>query len=129
LKYSSKKDGLKMPIPTNKTLETLLDFTAIKQKVIGQNIANAETKNYKRKEVEFKELLDLGMKKSSNVNQKETEFSVKLDEETQIISQGNNVDINKEMADLAKNTIMFKFASNKISGYYKTLQNVIRGGN
>ena len=117
-----------MPIPTNKTLETLLDYTSIKQKVIGQNIANAETKNYKRREVEFKELLDMGMKKSSKVQQKETDFSVKLDEESQVITQGNNVDINKEMADLAKNSLMFKFASKKINGYYKTIQGVIRGG-
>jgi flagellar basal-body rod protein FlgB len=42
-----------MPIPSNKSIEKLLNFSALQQKVIAQNIANAETKNYKRKEVEF----------------------------------------------------------------------------
>ncbi len=39
-----------------------------------------------------------------------------------------NVDIDKEMADLAENYFNFKFATNKISNYYKTIQNVIKGG-
>ncbi len=118
-----------MPIPTNKALETLLDYTAIKQKVIGENIANIETKNYKRREVEFKDVFASNLKKSSSVDdKKEAEFSIKLDEETPVIAQGNNVDINREMADLAKNSLMFKFASKKVSSYYKTLQYVIGGG-
>jgi flagellar basal-body rod protein FlgB len=40
----------------------------------------------------------------------------------------NNVDIDKEMAELAKNSMNFAFASKKISDYYKTLQDVIKGG-
>ena len=54
---------------------------------------------------------------------------MKIDEQSEVIANGNSVDVNKEMADLAKNSIMFKFASKKINGYYQTLQGVIRGGN
>ena len=116
-----------MPIPTNKTLEQLLDYSALKHKVIGQNIANADTKNYKRKEIEFKELLDNGMKNLSGPNSSRSEFEVKTDEESAVISQGNNVDISREMADMAKNSIMFKFAAKKLNGYFETLQGVIKG--
>ena len=116
-----------MPIPTNKTLEQLLDYSALKHKVIGQNIANADTKNYKRQEVEFKELLVTGMKNLSEPNSSATEFEVKTDEDSAVISQGNNVDINREMADMAKNSIMFKFAAQKLNGYFQTLQDVIKG--
>lgn len=117
-----------MSIPSNKNLERLLNYTALKQKVIGQNIANANTKNYQRREVEFKELLNDGMKSFSKSQNSNSEFSVKIDEQSEVIANGNSVDVNKEMADLAKNTIMFKFASKKINGYYQTLQGVIRGG-
>ena len=71
-------------------------------------------------------MLNSGIKKLSKTEK--PEFFVKIDEKSEIIANGNNVDVNKEMADLAKNSIMFKFASKKINGYYQTLQNVIKGG-
>ncbi len=117
-----------MPIPSNKNLEQLLNYTALKHKVIGQNIANANTKNYQRRDVEFKELLNHGMKNLSKSQESNSEFTVKIDEQSEMISNGNSVDVNKEMAELAKNSIMFKFASQKINGYYQTLQGIIRGG-
>lgn len=118
-----------MSFPSNKSLEKLLDYSFIKQKVIAQNIANAETKNYKRREVEFKEILDNKMQNISDTKKIKNEYNIKIDENSPVISDGNNVDINKEMAELAKNSIMFKFASKKINGYFQTLQGVIRGGN
>jgi len=118
-----------MSIPSNKTLERLLDYSALKQKVIGQNIANANTQNYKRKDVEFKELLQNGINNLSETKSKKPEFEVKTDELAAMGSQGNNVDVNREMADMAKNSVMFKFASKKINGYYQTLQGIIKGGN
>ena len=117
-----------MSIPSNKTLERLLDYSALKQKVIGQNIANADTKNYKRKDVEFKDLLENGMQSLSSSKKSSSEFNVKEDEESAIISQGNNVDVSREMAEMAQNSIMFKFAATKLNGYYQSLQSVIRGG-
>ena len=117
-----------MPIPSNKTLEKLLDFSAIKQKVIAQNIANAETKNYKRREVEFRDLLISNLDKIEDSKKIESNYEIKIDESSPVLSKGNNVDVSKEMADMAKNSIMFKFAAKKINGYYQNLQNVIRGG-
>jgi flagellar basal-body rod protein FlgB len=58
----------------------------------------------------------------------ESEFNIKIDEESPILANGNNVDVSKEMADMAKNSIMFKFASKKMNGYFQNLQNIIRGG-
>ena len=37
----------------------------------------------------------------------------------------NNVNIDKEMTDLAENTLRYKFASKKVSEYYKVVQNVL----
>lgn len=117
-----------MPIPSNKTLEKLLDFSALRQKVISQNIANAETKNYRRREVEFKDLLANDLKKFEDSKQIESKYEVKIDEKSPVLANGNNVDLSKEMADMAKNSIMFKFASKKMNGYYQNLQSIIRGG-
>ena len=74
-----------MSIPPYKALERLLDYTSLKQKVIGQNIANTETIGYKRQDVKFKDLLDssldLQMKKSSNDytgNRRKSEFKITI---------------------------------------------------
>ena len=117
-----------MPIPQNKVLESLLDYSALKQKVIGQNIANSETNGYKRRDVEFKKLLVQSMEKTPTSNTSKSEFEIIVDESQENASGVNNVDVNREMAELAQNTIMFKFAAKKLNGYYQSLQNVIRGG-
>ena len=41
---------------------------------------------------------------------------------------GNSVDIDKEMADLATNQIYYNALTERISGKFSSLQNVIRGG-
>ena len=46
----------------------------------------------------------------------------------EFLSGINNVDIDKEMADLAENSIMYKFAAKKLQTYFRTLQEVIKGG-
>jgi flagellar basal-body rod protein FlgB len=58
----------------------------------------------------------------------QSDFEVKVDNDSPVVSDGNNVDVSREMADMAKNSIIFKFASKKMNGYYQGLQNVIRGG-
>lgn len=118
-----------MPISENKVLENLLNFTALKQKVVSQNLANSETVGYKRRDVAFKDMLQAGMKTLSTNNFNEDDLEITIDENTENISGVNNVDVNKEMAEMAQNSIMFKFGSKKINSYYQTLQRVIKGGN
>lgn len=117
-----------MSIPPYKALEKLLDYTSLKQKVIGQNIANTETIGYKRRDVEFKDILNSNIAEQMNGSSNKSEFKITIDKSKENVSGFNNVDINKEMADLAENTILFRFGAKKITGYYRTLQNVIRGG-
>lgn len=41
---------------------------------------------------------------------------------------GNSVDLDKEMADMATNQIYFNALTERINGKFNTLQTVIRGG-
>lgn len=125
---------------TVKLLENLLNYCAIKNKVIANNIANIQTENYKREDVSFKNLLkentDSILKTTNNkhlpaINTTQDSnpvFEIVYDESKDNTSGINNVNIEKEMAELAENTLRFKFASKKIGDYYRTIQNVIRGG-
>ncbi len=123
-----------------KLLQNLLDYCAVKNKVLAKNISNVGTQGYKREDVEFKNLLDENsnsiLRISSNkhlsaVNnpvQSDSGFNVVLDESKEMTTGINNVDIEQEMSELAENTLRFRFASRKVGDYYKSIQNVIKGG-
>lgn len=123
-----------------KNLEKLLDYTALRQKVISENIANVNTRGYKRKDVTFEDVLNNQTAGKLKVTEKKhfinqvdnnspnSEFKIVEDKDTENYSGVNNVDINKEMAELAKNQLMFKFGAKRINAYYTRLQSVIKGG-
>jgi flagellar basal-body rod protein FlgB len=123
---------------TTELVKKLLDYTTIKQKVISKNIANANTRGYKKEDVKFETFLSDSMSSSlkttnskhltaNQIELPNSQFNIIHDDSPGNL-EGNNVDIDSEMAEMAKNTMMFKFASRKIHSYYTTLQKVIKGG-
>ena len=128
-----------MSISTIKVLESFVDYCATKNKVISENIANIGTTNYQRKDVEFKDLLSGNINTllktseekhftTGNVDNGDPDFKILKSEGNENESGVNNVDIDKEMADLARNTMNFSFATKKINEYYKGIQGVIKSG-
>jgi flagellar basal-body rod protein FlgB len=125
---------------TIQTLEHSLDYASLKNQTISNNIANVDTPNYKAKEVAFKSILDDKMQNSfqtkrthqkhisfeSNTNQ--SSFQIVTNKSTMYNHNGNNVDIDKEMAELAKNQIYYQSLVDRINGKFSSLQTVIRGG-
>ena len=120
-----------------KSLEKFINYCAAKNSVISKNIANIGTENYKREDVEFSKILSENvdnMMKTTNPKHMllqqsaSPQFEITEDNSTDNVSGVNNVDIDKEMAELAANSIQFRFASRKIGDYFRTLQNVIKGG-
>ncbi len=116
-------------------LEDFIDYCSLRNKVISKNIANIGTQNYKREDVVFKDLFNESMQNLKTTDPRhfgqinfESENTIKVDNSKDMVSGINNVNIDEEMAELAKNTIKFKLASKKVGDYFKTLQNVIKGG-
>ena len=122
---------------TVKILQNLLDYCTVKNKVIAKNIANIGTENYKREDVVFKDILadnvNSLLKTTSNkhiagLNPEQSnhpQFEFTENQSKDMDSGVNNVNIDKEMTDLAENTLRYKFASKKVSEYYKVVQNVL----
>ena len=105
-----------------------LDAASTRSKVISNNIANVNTKNYKRYYVSFEDTLSdetdkLQMVKSDPLHlggsDGEGTITVKQDTTTSERQDGNNVDIDNEMTNLAANTLMYNAltsqANSKIS--------------
>lgn len=118
-------------------LEQSMNYAANKNKVIGNNIANVDTPNYKSKEVVFKNTLNNAMKElqlkqtnAKHMNKKTVDepFVVKSTNNTSYNHNGNNVDVDKEMAELGKNQIYYRALVDRMNGKFNTLNTVIRGG-
>ncbi|RFU71280.1 flagellar basal body rod protein FlgB [Peribacillus saganii] len=118
-------------------LEQSLNYSSLKQKVISDNISNADTPNYKAKGVNFNSVLDDAIKASMQAYKTDTRhFSFKQSLGTpgvftkngQYNHNGNSVDVDKEMSDLASNQIYYNALVDRISGKFQTLQNVVKGG-
>ncbi len=82
-----------------------INATMLRKSVISQNISNVDTPGYKRKDVEFETILERKMKKEgvSGLNLKEIEPEIYTDYSSSSYRlDGNNVDIDVEMAEEAK---------------------------
>ena len=126
----------------DRTISTLvhsLDYASAKNRAISNNIANVDTPNYKAKDVVFKHVLDDAINESitaKRTNPRHLPFDGSDSESYRVITRkntmynhnGNNVDIDKEMTELATNQIYYNSLVDRINGKFKSLQTVIRGG-
>lgn len=112
-----------------KVIHKALDAAWTRNEVIAQNIANVDTPGYKRKTVSFEERLREAMGNKDFKKSDVDKIDIKVVEENKDLSQrldGNSVDIDVEMAALAKNTIQYN-ALIQMAGYNK-LKMVIKEG-
>lgn len=124
--------------PVFNTLEKGLDGAALRQRTISQNIANIDTPNYKAKKVAFQHTLNEAMNRSLDAyrtDQRHLEFSsskrgavITKSNNTMYNHNLNNVDIDKEMADMAQNQIYYNALIERLNGRFNSLQTAIKGG-
>ncbi|MDM5338065.1 flagellar basal body rod protein FlgB [Fictibacillus enclensis] len=121
--------------PVFQMLERSLDGTALKQKAISDNIANINTPNYKAKNVEFHSKLQESLQ-AYRTESRHLDFSsgpmsgysVTTSNSTEINNNGNNVDLDEQMSELAKNQIMNQALVQQLNGKFNSIQMVIKGG-
>ncbi len=118
---------------TKNNIERGLNAAWLRNDVISQNIANVDTPGYKRKVVRFEEFLDNEMK-TGRISQGKTNLSsngMQITEDptnSSYRSDGNNVDIEHEMALMAANSIRYNTLIQRMNGDFQKLKTVIRGG-
>ena len=122
------------------SLEQALSTASLKQRVHAANIANVDTANYKSKQVNFQTALTDAMNNkgiaSFKTNANHIPFSsetasfnpqIKTNNATQFNSNGNNVDMDVEMAELAKNQLWYNAVTERVNGKFNSLRTVIDG--
>jgi flagellar basal-body rod protein FlgB len=123
-------------------LEKALDASWMKNEVISNNIANVNTPGFKKSSVRFEDQMasatsefQLGsIQKDSKFlpigNDSRSISSPEIVQEsfTSVRKDGNNVDVDVEMAELAKNTIKFNAIISQISRQFNNIRNAINEG-
>lgn len=119
---------------------TALQARSTRTKLLASNLANADTPNYKSKDIDFASVI----KKAANsgltatrthtthknhipVSRSEFEGGVKYRTPTQSSLDGNTVESDIEQSLFAKNAIQYQASLNFISGKSKKLLSAIKG--
>lgn len=125
--------------PQESILENALAASATRHKLISNNIANVNTPGFKRSDLAFEDVLGEAMNQGqsqlsrTNINhfagRPTGGFGPQIitDPNTTVRTDGNNVDVDIEMAGLAKNTIYYQSVAQTLSSYFTNLMSVIKG--
>ena len=132
-----------MKSPTFDYLERGLSAANLRHEVIADNLANINTPNFKRSEVVFEELLakeiygddgdKLPLVRTHDKHLPVGKFPlakarVERDDTTTMRADNNNVDIDMEMASLAKNQLYYNALARQLSGHISRIKSVMQGG-
>lgn len=113
-------------------LEKEMDLFSVRNRAIANNIANIGTPGYKTVDVSFKNQLANAIESSTNDVQlskkvEQVEPSIQIDNSGSLDSGANNVNIDQQMADLAKNQLQFKLAARLMSDTLALVDKSING--
>ena len=120
-------------------LERALSASAVKHQVITNNIANVNTPGYKSKQVNFEQVLQhelsgntLNLRRTNTghiagSNLLNVQTMIYADNNHSVRTDGNNVDIDHESAEMAKNQLYYSAVAQQISRYFNNLKTVING--
>lgn len=129
---------------TQDLLQRTMSVSLLRQEVNADNIANADTPHFKRREVAFESELFRALKSYDPhpfpaaltdkrhipfykpKNYREVKPVVHLDYATSYRNDGNNVDIEKEMVDAKENALRYMAMAQRVNNSFQLLSIVLR---
>ncbi len=118
-----------------------LDAAWLRQGVLSNNIANVDTPGFKRQDIDFDAMLKgyLDSSRLAMTRTNESHFGIDYntlvglrprivtDHTTSMRRDGNNVNIDVEMARLAQNNVKYNAITSQLNAQIKRLKAAIRG--
>ena len=128
-----------MDIPAISQHEQALKFRALRNQVLSSNIANADTPNYKARDVDFGDALksarhdSLSMTQTSDLHKSawgKTASGVQTlyRNPHQPTLDGNTVEMDVEQAEFAANALQYRVSLAFLDGQIRTLRFALKGG-
>jgi flagellar basal-body rod protein FlgB len=122
-----------------RSMEKFLDLTVQRQSLISSNLANVDTPGYKTVDLSFEqELRDATASEGSRLETTNSlhlpvgtgtqSASVKQVEGLTVRNDLNNVNVDREMAQVSTNALKFSMVAQLLAGKFKTLKSAIQEG-
>lgn len=125
-------------------MQRALNLRSRKHEVVVSNVVNADTPNFKAFDLEVKAALQTNSQKSGNGELTLTHQGHlpprshsgddirprmrQLSSNVSLRGDGNTVVLEKEMADLARNNLLYKATAQILGSKFRGLKNAIKGG-
>lgn len=125
--------------PVLKVLQKGLEGSSTRQKVLSNNVANIDTPNFKRSDVDFQAVLGSALGRNSKILPMKLTSPKHLrgigeadgsgivtDHSTSLRNDGNNVDVDREMTYVAENGLYYNSLTRTISSQLGLLRMVLK---
>ncbi len=125
--------------PVLSVLERGLNASSLRQQVLADNVANVDTPGFKRSDVDFELALKAALGRTGSAlslkatvpghitsGSAENNSIVQTDRSTSFRNDANNVDIDSEMVNVAKNGLYYNSLTRTISSQLGMLRMVIK---
>jgi len=106
-------------------LAQVLDASALRHRVIAQNVANVNTPGYKRLELAFEGELAKALRAPAGDTAAVRPTVIQTDAPERV--DGNTVDIDREMSEVAKNGLLYQAMSQILASRLGSLRSAISG--
>lgn len=108
-------------------LKLMLDGCAARHRVLAHNLANAETPNFKRQDINFKETLTKAINGDNRNGDQQANFQINTDTRSPSALNGNNVSIQRELGMILQNSMLYNTATTALSHKFARLRQAVRG--
>jgi flagellar basal-body rod protein FlgB len=104
-------------------LERAMSGAMLRQQVLANNLANANTPGFKRSDVDFQGALAQAFSRNAGAGGiGATPFAVEQETNTTVRADGSNVDVDTEMANLAQNSLAYTAYTSVVTARIKILE-------
>ena len=128
-----------MDIPALSQHEQALKVRALRNRVLSSNIANADTPNYKARDIDFRDVLssaqqgNIGLTRTNDSHKRAwgttTDGATMMYRvPTQPTLDGNTVETDVEQAAFAENALQYRASLSFLDGKIRTLKYALKGG-
>jgi flagellar basal-body rod protein FlgB len=105
--------------PLQSVLETAMRGASLRQTLITNNLANADTPGYEPQDVDFQSQLQSAMDSGSSLGTLNFQSSTQTGP---VGSNGNGVDADQQSADLAENGLLYDAFAEILAAHNSTLE-------
>ena len=114
--------------PHVNNLSSALERTRDRATMLTTNLANVNTPGYKRRDIDFGIELEQADKRQSKLDEWNRRRNDRDADQTSIRVDGNNVDLEAEIAGLAETELRYQALTEMTNRYFSGIKNVIREG-